>query len=294
MKSVTSPYMFSEHVMYLGIRHLIKKKAAALFVEDQSTIPVELAEALLESISFTMQYYNEHNTANLSELLNDESRFLNLYDNAESFLNRDIKIRELEFNQRLGLLYKLHNRAYMETVFVAINGFFKHYDAKFKAQDYIITADYPLARENRTLKGLSFINHYIESLMIEQQFMAAYSEGRIHAFLRQYHRDYYELIFNISELIFNNGLLLHLLKSPTENLVLSKNDIEMLYVTLLDESPDGIFRILLKTFDSYMTQLQLKGTSCYDYYFELLKPLSRVLYCHCENESLSFFLVCQP
>lgn len=293
MQSVSRQYELSEQVLYRGIRALVKKKATELFVEDQSTIPIELAEELLESISFTMQYFTEQNMVNLSEFLKDEERFLSLYDRAETFLNSDLKSRELDFSQQLGLLYKLHNRAYVETVFIAISSFFKHYDTKFKANDYIITADYPLLRENRSLKGLLFINDYIKCLMTEQSFMASYTQSHINAFLKYYHREHYELIYNISELVFHNGLLSHLLKRTPENLILSKNDIEMLYVTFLDESPQGIYRILFNDYDRYMISIQRIGTACYDYYLEHLSSLSNTLHFHCKNESLQFFLVCQ-
>lgn len=285
------PFEISPRHFFLSMQTIVSQKSLKQLKFETASIPIEYAEELFESISFTVRYYIDSNPELSHPHLESPAAFESFVLDAETFLKISLLELQTDFNQLKPKLYRLRNQAYEETVFMAIDGFFKYYDVENKAQDYVITADYPLLHEDRSLMGLSFMKRYIHCLNIEQSYLSAFSQNAIQQLINQYHRDSNYLIFNISEVLFFNSLLLSILHKDTPHIRFTKIDLEMLYVIFSNESEDRVWHILNHRFDNYMQSLQLSNPEVLNYYRECLKSMTKQLVFHCENESLDKFLV---
>lgn len=122
--------------------------------------------------------------------------------------------------------------AYNDTIDHAFDLFFKDYDVLFGAHDTMAGIDYPLAKDDQSLRGVLYIKQYLEKLTIENQFCALFSPQEITDLLenygRQYQTNYKDLLINVFELTLFNALSSLLIGRSARRLVLSPTELALL------------------------------------------------------------------
>ncbi|WMC93037.1 DUF6179 domain-containing protein [Kineothrix sp. MB12-C1] len=98
------------------------------------------------------------------------------------------------------------NRALFDTVSQGMPEFFIHYDARFFPQDHILTLDYPLldARKQKEKSGIDLIYKYLSCIATEQRFLKTFSKAYVLEVLREYHREYEELLINLPSIVLRS------------------------------------------------------------------------------------------
>lgn len=101
------------------------------------------------------------------------------------------------------MLYFDHygNINYRDTVEKALPGFFMYYDAKYAPMEHIITMDYPVFGLDMELEGIDMIRQYLDTIIIEQQYLMQFERERIIEKLRSFHPRYEKEFFNLKEIV---------------------------------------------------------------------------------------------
>lgn len=165
---------------------------------DSSSVRVEEAEGIMESILFTIgialkEYENPDDAA--QALLSDGAEALFLRGSKK--IDRLLKTTKLIHVSLLRRLFVTPNVFYRSTLEDGINGFFKLYRPQFSAQQIHITADYPLLQPVEDLVGIELIREYLERADSENQFCACFNPAAVDALFCGLPIDYRELPVNL-------------------------------------------------------------------------------------------------
>ncbi len=171
---------------------------------DSTSVPIEIAEELLNSICFSLDL----------ELrgLNNAHKIL-IEKDIEHLLKASwIKIISLMgYGKKLLIEVKnsypnIENTSYNDTI-DEIEKFFNKYDYRFFAHKINCSIDYQLANPiSEKLQGIEYINEYLKSLLIENQFCLNFPKDNIIYLLKSYCQDYEGLLINIFEPILTNAI----------------------------------------------------------------------------------------
>ena len=218
------------------IWNLLGKHTERYTMGDSTSVPIEIAEGLLNSICFSLGL-ELRGLMNVNEVLMEEdisdllkaswSKIASLMERGKQLLEA---VRKSSPN--------IENISYKDTL-NEIGKFFNKYDYRFFAHKIDCSIDYQLSNPiSEKLQGIEYINEYLKALLIENKFCICFDKDNISYILNSYCSDYKELLINIFEPILTNAIGLDILGRDILTLAISALQRE----TLL-----GIFRNLSKT-----------------------------------------------
>ncbi|HBL07124.1 MAG TPA: hypothetical protein DDZ33_09415 [Clostridium sp.] len=218
------------------IWNLLGKHTERYTMGDSTSVPIEIAEELLNSICFSLGL-ELRELMNAKEVLMEEdisdllktswSKIASLMERGKNLLE---EVRKSSSN--------IENISYKDTI-NEIDRFFNKYDYRFFAHKIDCSIDYQLSNPiSEKLQGIEYINEYLKALLIENEFCICFDKDNIIYVLNSYCSDYKELLINIFEPILTNAIGLDILGVDILTLEISALQRE----TLL-----GIFRNLSKT-----------------------------------------------
>ncbi|WP_346879930.1 DUF6179 domain-containing protein [Clostridium sp. UBA3061] len=217
------------------IWNLLGKHTKRYTMGDSTSVPIEIAEELLNSICFSLGL-ELRELMNAKEVLMEEdisdllkaswSKIASLMERGKNLLE---EVRKSSPN--------IENISYKDTI-NEIDKFFSKYDYRFFAHKIDCSIDYQLSNAiSEKLQGIEYINEYLKALLIENEFCICFDKDNIIYILNSYCDDYKELLINIFEPILTNAIGLDILGRDILTLEISALQRE----TLL-----GIFRNLSK------------------------------------------------
>ncbi len=188
---------------------LLAKRTHRYTMDDSSSVPIEIAEDLYQSICFSISLFLKQ-TGNSILFLKDTEpgQLLKL-----AWTEIELQIKEGKKLLKLvrSTSQKIDNKSYIDTL-KEIGNFFKDYDYRFYAHEIQCDIDYQLCHPlNKELQGIEYINEYLRSLLIENEFCSHFDKGIIVALLRSYCPDYKDLLINLYEPVAVNAFALALL-----------------------------------------------------------------------------------
>lgn len=218
------------------IWNLLGKHTERYTMGDSTSVPIEIAEELLNSICFSLGL-ELRELMNAKELLMEEdiSDLLKAsWSKIASLMERGKKLLETVRKSSPNI----ENISYKDTL-NEIDKFFNKYDYRFFAHKIDCSIDYQLSNPiSEKLEGIEYINEYLKVLLIENEFCICFDKDNIIYILNSYCSDYKGLLINIFEPILTNAIGLDILGRDILTLAISALQRE----TLL-----GIFRNLSKT-----------------------------------------------
>ncbi len=174
-----------------------------------SSVPVETAQSLLESMLYSITVYLDSQSEPHTALREEDYEGIRL---------KGLELVKLKVDEAKQLLEEVRETripteliAYNGTIDVALEGFFQLYDPRFGAQNTDAVIDYPLSKDDMSVTGIQYILNYLTQLKKENEFCAKYSKNHIRALLfahgAKHHLDYREMLVNIPEIIleYENG-----------------------------------------------------------------------------------------
>ncbi len=218
------------------IWNLLGKRTERYTMGDSTSVPIEIAEELLNSICFSLGL-ELREVMNVKEVLMEEDindLLKASWSKIDSLMERGKKLLETvrKSSPNIG------NISYNDTL-NEIDKFFNKYDYRFFAHKIDCSIDYQLSNPiSEKLQGIEYINEYLKALLIENEFCICFAKDSISYILNSYCSDYKELLINIFEPILTNAIGLDILGGDVLTLGISALQRE----TLL-----GIFRNLSKT-----------------------------------------------
>jgi len=234
---------------------LLSKQTECYTSGDSSSIKVETAQSIMQSIFYSVgSYLKSFPNIDMSIEVLRQKPLLEMYQHGK-------KLIRIQLECAKKLLYAIQNDgivtdnyAYNDTIQNGIQIFFTSYDVDFASHDTPGSIDYPLSNDKMELVGIDYIYTYLQKLFMENQFCKNFTDHDIHCLLRGYDEHYKDLLINIFGIVVTNlvGLLLanqdtlqlnikpldrHYLQQKLENLSEDKLD------TMLQEASTQLCKV---------------------------------------------------
>ncbi|MCR4436664.1 MAG: DUF6179 domain-containing protein [Clostridiales bacterium] len=214
---------------------------------DSSSIRVEAAQNLLDSIMFTIGVWLKtyHNPDEAVATVQKDGMYA-LYQNGRERIDRLIKSTKILHSSIVGNLVQTENVFYRSTIVDGIKGFFKLYYPEFAAQEIHITADYLVHHPMERLLGIEFIQKYLECIYYENLFCAQFSAEDVHHLLCGYDEHYEQLLFNIYEPVLSAAIGCILSSRDVHRLEMAPSSIKILCDLFCGKTRTEILKILME------------------------------------------------
>lgn len=213
----------------LELVNLMAKEVERYTNDESSSIPVEKAHEILQSITYNMGYFLKSTTDMTQKLdiLKGEKISALFLKGMESVnackMRAEYMLKKLQQSS-----LKIDNIAFRETIFTDLPKFFHDYDIEFGAHEITASFDYPLFEVLTELLGVEYIEEYLKRLTVENGFLKHFSEDTINLLLKGYDKEAEHLLINIFELVCVNALGCAMLGKNIDNLEIREEELPWL------------------------------------------------------------------
>lgn len=213
-----------ERIIQTKLWQLLARRTELYTMGESSSVRIEIAQELLQSISFCLDLY-------LRQSGNTKKLFVNadleeLFKLGQAVCEEKIELGKLLYNKACLTAPEIENISYKDTL-KDIGGFFKHYDYRFLAHQIPCDIDYQLCNPvKESLLGIEYINDYLGRIIIENDFVRRFENDRIENLLSSYCSDYRGLLINLYSPLAANAVGLALLNENVSTLNVTASDEE--------------------------------------------------------------------
>ncbi len=229
--SLISDQMSSQSILSEGDIYEIQKSLWSILamqvqrytMGDSSSVPVETAQELLNSICFCIRMYMKEISGDLTMLkeLPAEDLFIKGRIVIEKAVTEGRKLLSHAINTSP---HGLDNLSYRDTL-CEITGFFKKYDYRFLAHDIPCSIDYQLSQPvSERLLGIEYINEYLRRIIIENEFITHFDRYNAISLFEKCFPEYKVLLINLYEPVATNAIGLALIKGNIAALDITESD----------------------------------------------------------------------
>lgn len=220
----TRSYSENPESLYL----LLEERIRRYTMGDSTSVPVDTARRLLESILYCLELERRLKKQNQEED-NIKFRWQNGVDEAKRIAKR----ARLLLLQAQRTPPPLTNTAYNDTL-SALPAFFAGYDADFFAQEIPCSFDYPLCQPvSDALFGAEYIQDFLRRMLAENTFLRVFSADILLSLYEKYYIDYADLLVNLYLPAAEMATLCALAGVPVRTLSLAPEQLLSLNQTLL-------------------------------------------------------------
>lgn len=212
---------------------LMGKEVIRYTNDESSSIPVEKAQEILQSISYNIGFYLKSTTDVTQKLDMLKSGKISdlFYKGMEAVTTTTRKAEQLLKDIQSKLL-KLDNYAYQDTILTGIPEFFHNYELEFAANEIPGCFDYPLYDTITDLLGIEYIHEYLKRFSLEECFLRNYSEQSINRLVLRFDKEAEHILLNIFELVLTTALGCTLLGKKTDQLLFDRTELHLLQRSL--------------------------------------------------------------
>lgn len=223
---------------------LLKKQAYKYNGVDSTSMPLEKAQDILESLLYTLEAVIE-NGATKEEILG--SNLSLLIEKGQGILIERKKAANVDWKLMCEDLPPVKNEYFLSTM-KNIGKFFKYYEVYYESHKIHCDIDYwPICPLSEALKGISYIEEYVHRIQIENDFINNFEYKKVEMLYSQYVPDYKDTLFNLCEPVLVNSIGLDMIGLDIHLLNVSCSDRILIYNMLSDKSADEINRIINKS-----------------------------------------------
>lgn len=246
--------------------------------DESSSVMVEVAERLMEGIDYTIGIYLK--TLDTIELIIEKLQKVKLSDMMK-YGNDLIKQKIVSSKKLLDGIQKnklkVDNYSYNDTIDYGITLFFKEYEEFFAAHETPGSIDYQLHIDNMNYKGIEYINNYLQTLSLENEFCNKFDICEINELLKGYDKKCELLLINIFELVLINSLGLIICGKSLEYLNINSVNREEIKNKLGKLSSKELQESLLKYGHICCEMLDIKNTLLVDYIRKAILKISLLI-----------------
>lgn len=187
---------------------LLRRQAERLTGGRSSSLPTETAEALLDSVFYTVSLALKRCSSPEEALALFRQQSLDaLFAAGQKRLTRKVQAAHLMHDELTRSLFSTPNVFYRATLVDGISGFFKLYRPALFAQETHITADYPLFLPPQHQTGIEFIERYLQSALCENGFLRCFTPEAVQELLGAQRANYALIPMNLLEPVLTAALL---------------------------------------------------------------------------------------
>ena len=202
---------------------LLERQCQAYTMGDSSSMPMETADELLQSILFAIGISLKKSGKREAMPLLKADDLLKLFNEGKREIEKEVKRGKKLFRFVKETAVDIDNISYHDTI-NELGNFFRSYNIDFFSHQIPVSIDYQLAHAMPELKGIEYLNEYLRRLIIENIFIRNFKKESIIALLNSYCPDYREQLINIFEPVYINAVGLTLLKKNMLGLDINDSD----------------------------------------------------------------------
>lgn len=254
---------------------LLKIKIEKYNLLDGSSIEIEKAKTIMDSNMYTISMYLKTFSPDEAILKLKEEKIISMYEKGQKLINKKITVSKILYRKVLNSTLQIANETYIETIFRGLKGFFKIYDPQYNSKEKKITADYPLYNNLiGKLEGIEFIEEYLKSLLIENEYLSKYEAMQINELLYSYRIDFIGILENIFKIVLMQNIGQLLAGEEMHTLKISKEGIEKIYCYFEKMSKKEIYDRIKET----ILKLEFKNVETKEYIEKGLEELQFEIY----------------
>lgn len=205
---------------------LLKWQAEKYKGVDSTSMPVEKAQELLESLQYTIAVVRIEEGLSAEVLLKEELK--EIIKRGQTILTKKRKLWYIEWNQLCARAPGINNVFYVDTM-KNLGMFFRKYDVYYSAHQIPCSIDYPLMNPiSEDIKGISYIEEYIRRVRIENQFINCFDYESVVQMLKNVKANYREDYYNLCEPVLVSAVGRMILGLDIFSLKITDRDIELL------------------------------------------------------------------
>ena len=205
---------------------LLKRRTELYTMGEHSSVRVETAQELLQSINFCLDLYLKQSGS--TKKLLAEADLEELFALGQKVLEEKLELGKKLYNAALVNAPKIENLSYRDTL-RGIGGFFKRYDYRFFAHLIPCDIDYQLCNPVKdSLQGVEYINAYLGRIIVENDFIGRFETKRVESLLGSCCSDYKGLLINLYAPVAANAVGLALINRDVRTLSITASEIERL------------------------------------------------------------------
>ena len=252
---------------------LLSRQTNRYTMGDHSSVPIETAKELLESINFTIAIYlKDMGDYSQSAFLMKNINLSELFKKGQRVIEEKIAEGKVLLEKVMRTRLAVDNFSYEDTI-REISSFFKKYDYRFMAHEIPCYIDYQLFSPMPELSGVEYINEYLSRLLWENEFCRYFYPKDIIRLLMSYCRDYREELINIFDPVFTNALGLKLIKKDIRFLNISDFERKMLYDLISSWEDNEIKNNIFKAIQDILIEAGIDDESAVMYFNEGAKDI---------------------
>lgn len=241
-----------------GVLELMTKEVDRYTNGESSSVPVEKAQEILQSIAYLIGAYLKTvpDMRLKLELLTKETMtvlfFRGLDVVAKMRTDSIANLNKLCHNDR-----KLRSIAYHDTIFTGLKEALHDYNMEFGAYETGGSIDYPLMIDPEEYLGMEYIYRYIKRISLEDTILRKFKVQKIHLILHYFDVEAEQLLLNLCELTVINALGCELLHKDCRELAISHKELGELKNILTGKNKDEIGQLLNATARLLCEELEL-------------------------------------
>ena len=234
---------------------LLDERIRRYTMGDSTSVPVDTARRLLESILYCLELNRRFPAQDVSQGAPLHVRWRAGADQAKRIAAR----AKLLLKQAQRTPPPLVNTAYCDTL-EALPAFFAGYDADFFAQEIPCSFDYPLCQPvSESLLGAEYILEYLRRLLAENTLLRAFSQDALRALYVRYYVDYADLLVNLCLPAAEMATLCAFAHRPVRELLLSGVEMAGISVALSRAGEGDAQASFRSAADCALAELNLRG-----------------------------------
>ena len=208
---------------------LLEERIGRYTMGDSTSVPVDTARRLLESILYCLDLERLSRAGKSGEPALLKTR----WQAGVEIAKRTAKRAKILLLQAQRTPPPLVNTAYVDTL-AALPAFFAGYDADFFAQEIPCSFDYPLCQPvSEELLGSAYMQDFLRRLLAESAFLRAFAPETLLALYEKYYVDYADLLVNLYLPAAEMATLCALAGAPVRGLSLTPEQLLSLNQRLL-------------------------------------------------------------
>lgn len=245
--------------LQLELIDLLGKEVERYTNGESSSVPVEKAQAILLSVTYSIGLYLKSfkDPEEVLKLLNTERVSTLFHKGMDAVTELKVSAAKLLAELQKNMLM-INNYSYRDTISAGgISEFFHDYNIEFGAHEMAGNIDYQLCIPVTDVIGVEYIYEYIHRLTIENDFIKQFPEQNITMLLNGFHKDSEHMLINIFELVLTNALGRRLLDLSIRELTIPASDCEWLMKRLVSQSREELIKELEGALNEISEELSL-------------------------------------
>lgn len=265
---------------------LMGKEIERFTNDESSSVPVEKAQEILQSITYSMGYFLK-NTTDMTQKIDilKEMKIQELFYKGMEEVSAGKKRADALLKELTKDYLRLDNYAYHDTIFTGLPEFFHNYTIEFGAHEIPASFDYPSFETIIDISGVEYIEKFLINLTLENRFLICFPIHNINQLLKGFDRSSEHMLINLFELVLTNAIGCELLGKKITELDITWEEQQWLQRNLEKLDRTELEQKLKNALIEINKEVS-PDTEVYAYAYEILSPLAGRLSLNLQNNTL--------